>query len=315
MICVDFHCDVLYKLLLDDKLKFQGEGASGLDVTYERLRSGAAALQTFAVFIPDERPDFGEMQPILESVDLFYEKVLACPEMRMVKTASDLEACLHEGKTGALLSLEGVDGLRGSLTALRNLYRLGVRAAGLTWNHSNWAADGALEPRGGGLTAQGRAFVQECNRLGILVDVSHLSERAFWDVLDVSTKPVIASHSNARALCDHPRNLTDLQIKAIIEGGGLIGITYVPMFLSSSGQAVIQDVVKHIDHICSLGGERHLMLGSDFDGIDQHVEGLTHPGQVNSLIEQLLKRYTRDRTEAIVFGNAVRFLMGQLPAD
>ncbi|MFD0587506.1 dipeptidase [Paenibacillus sp. GCM10027627] len=310
---IDFHCDALYKMLNDGNLAFENGRPGVLDVTYERLRGSDALLQVFAVFISSDRPDHGTIHPILESVDLLYEKVLACPDMRLILTVSDLEECIQDGKTGALLSLEGIDGLRGSLSALRNLYRLGVRAAGFTWNHANWAADGVMEPRGGGLTALGKIFVRECNELGIVVDVSHLSERAFWDMAALSSKPIIASHSNARSVCDHPRNLTDLQIRAIVEGKGRIGITYVPAFVHSSGNAAISNLIAHIEHICELGGERHLMLGSDFDGIDKHVQGLTHPGQVYALIEELLKRYSQEQTEAFVYGNALSFLRGQLP--
>lgn len=312
---VDFHCDVLSKLLKDRELTFEGNKPGVLDVTLDRLKKGNVMLQTFAVFISPDRSDYDDMSPILESIDLFYEKVLSYPEMKMIRTASDLDACIYEGKIGALLSLEGVSGLRGKLSSLRLLQRLGVRAAGLTWNDANWAADGVMEARGGGLTSQGAAFVQECNRLGVIVDVSHLSERAFWDVAALSSKPIVASHSNARELCDHPRNLTDLQIRTVIECGGLIGVTYVPQFVREEGDATIDDVLRHVEHICTLGGERNLALGSDFDGIDRHVQGLVHPGQVVALQEALLKRYSADQAEGILSGNAISFLRGQLPVD
>ncbi|MEK3882217.1 dipeptidase [Paenibacillus sp. PL2-23] len=310
---VDFHCDVLSKLLKDGNLSFEEEAGGALDVTYGRLREQNALLQTFAVYISPSRPDYRSMDPILDSIDLLYEKVLKLPDMRLVETRADLEACLKDGQTGALLSLEGAMGLGGKLSALRILHRLGVRAMGFTWNDANWAADGAMEARGGGLTAQGAAFVKACNELGIIIDVSHLSERAFWDVAELSEQPIIASHSNARALCDHPRNLTDLQIQAIIECGGVIGVTYVPMFLKANGQAGIVDVVEHMEHICALGGENSLMLGSDFDGIEQYVEGLQHPGQVTGLRQAMLGRFTETLTERIWSGNAISFLQRSLP--
>ena len=182
-----------------------------LDVTYERLKAAGTILQTFAVYIPTMLN--GRLEPIIESLDRFHQCILSCGDMVWVRSAADLRAVIQEGKIGALLSLEGIDGLQGRLSNLRVLHQLGVRAAGLTWNHANFAADGAMEPRGGGLTAVGKLFVEECNHLDIIVDVSHLSEQAFWDVAKQSVKPIIASHSNARALCDHPRNLTDDQIK------------------------------------------------------------------------------------------------------
>src|SRR5690606_13789139 len=205
------------------------------------------------------------------SIDILYEQVLTCDGMKLVTSSADLDECIRSGQTGALLSLEGVGGLQGRLSMLRLLFRLGVRAAGLTWNHANWAADGVMESRGGGLTDAGRSFVAECNELGIIVDVSHLSVRAFWDVAALSTKPIIASHSNARAICDHPRNLDDHQITELIRGNGRIGITYVPWFVTSGPQASVSDLLRHIDHICGLGGVQHLMLGSDFDGISRYM--------------------------------------------
>lgn len=310
---VDFHCDALSKLLKDDELSFEGNKPGVLDVTYGRLRESGTLLQTFAVYISSKSPGEREIDPILENIDLLYEKVLSLPDMRLVRSASDLEACMHDGKTGALLSLEGIKGLQGRTSMLRILHRLGVRAAGFTWNDANWAADGVMEPRGGGLTAAGAKFVRACNELGIIIDVSHMSERAFWDTAALSSKPFIASHSNAQALCNHPRNLTDLQIKAIIECGGLIGITYVPYFVRSDGIATIDDVLAHVEHICSLGGENHLMLGSDFDGIESYVESLTHPGQVERLRNAILKRFSETQTERIMAGNAVDFLRKQLP--
>ncbi|RIX51752.1 membrane dipeptidase [Paenibacillus nanensis] len=312
---VDFHCDALSKLLRDEELTFEGNKPGALDVTYGKLRESGTLLQAFAVYISTSRADEQQIDPILESIDLFYEKVLTLPDMRLVRSAADLEACIADGKTGALLSLEGIKGLQGRESMLRILYRLGVRAAGFTWNDANWSADGVMEPRGGGLTAKGAEFVRACNELGIIIDVSHMSERAFWDTAGLSSKPIIASHSNAQALCAHPRNLTDLQIRAIIECGGLIGITYVPYFVRSDGGATIDDVLAHIDHICSLGGENHLMLGSDFDGIERYVESLTHPGQVEMLREAMLRRFSEPLTERILSGNAVAFLKNNLPAE
>ncbi|MNZ99514.1 Membrane dipeptidase [compost metagenome] len=230
-----------------------------------------------------------------------------------MRTSEDLDYCIREQKTGALLSLEGVDGLQGQLSMLRVMHQLGVRAAGLTWNHANWAADGALEPRGGGLTAKGRLFVEECGRLGVMLDVSHLSEQAFWDTAELARGPIIASHSNARALCDHPRNLTDDQIKRIIAQHGLIGITYVPWFVSKADVVTVDDVIRHIEHICEQGGEQHIMLGSDFDGIDQYIVGLTQPREVAALYEALLRVYSQRQTDLFMYGNAVRFLRRNLP--
>lgn len=310
---VDFHCDVLYKMLLDDTLMFQASKLGSLDVTYERLKASGTVLQTFAIYIPQSMN--GRLEPILESLDRFHQFVLSCENMVWVRTVKELDSCIRDGKIGALLSLEGVDGLNGQMSMLRILHQLGVRAAGLTWNHANWAADGAMEPRGGGLTVKGRLFVEQCNNLGIIIDVSHLSDRAFWDIAELSSQPFIASHSNARAVCEHPRNLTDEQIAAIIKAQGLIGVTYVPWFVSHAEVVTIDHLLHHIEHICELGGEHGVMLGSDFDGIDRYIVGLSHPGELYALQEALLKRYTEQQVKQFMSENAIRFLRTNLPND
>ncbi|MFB9329777.1 dipeptidase [Paenibacillus aurantiacus] len=308
---IDFHCDVLWKLLDDETLSFEHDTSGKLDVTLPRLREAGAGLQTFAIFISSTMPK--TMEPILKSIDLFYAKVVAAPNMMLIQTKQDLEKAEQSGRIGALLSLEGADGLQGDMAMLRMLYRLGVRACGLTWNNANWGADGATESRGGGLTRKGMEFVRECNRLGILLDVSHLSEKSFWDMADATAEPLIASHSNAKALCDHPRNLTDEQIRALIAMDGRIGITYVPQFIVQDGKATVDDCVRHIEHMCELGGESHIMLGSDFDGIDTHVTGLAHPGELYRFREALHKLYRDDTVAGFLKDNAFRLLQRHLP--
>ncbi|QHW34904.1 membrane dipeptidase [Paenibacillus rhizovicinus] len=308
----DFHCDVLWKLLEDPTLSFIDDDRNKLDVTLPRLKQAGATFQTFAVYVP-ERMD-KTMVPILQSIDLFYRKVLVSPEVTFIRTAGDITALqLKPGVIGAMLSLEGADGLQGDPAMLRMLYVLGVRAIGLTWNNANWAADGVLETRGGGLTKKGRAFVEECNRLGILLDMSHLSDRAFWDMMQASSRPVIASHSNSRSHCQHPRNLTDDQIKALLAAGGLIGVTFVPQFVSSRVPAGIADVLRHVERICEFGGEQQLMFGSDFDGIDHYVDGLSHPGELHRLQDALLARYSEEQVKSFFEKNAMGFLAMHLP--
>lgn len=313
---VDFHCDVLSKLLENEKLPFAGGGtpegtAGGLDVTWERLSESGTLLQTFAIYIPEKLGK--SIDPILKSVDLFIRHIIQEPGMAFVRTRGELRQAQVDGKTGALLSLEGVDGLQGDFTALRILYYLGVRALGLTWNHANWAADGVMEPRGGGLTAKGRQLVRACNELGIMLDVSHLTDKGFWETVECTSRPLIASHSNSRKICPHPRNLTDEQFRTIVAMGGRVGITYVPWFVSSEGDASVAGVVRHIDHMCGLGGEKHIMLGSDFDGIARHIPGLAHPGEVERLIEHLLRHYNEEQVRGFISDNALRYLEQHLP--
>jgi len=310
---IDFHCDVISKLLLEHRLDFHKEDFSDkLDVTLQSLLDADYMIQVFAVYIPSDHPK--DLITIMKSIEIFYERISNHPNIIVVDSPIDVERCKATNKVGAILSLEGVDGLQGHIFLTSLLYRLGVRFAGLTWNAMNWAADGVMEASGAGLSSLGRDFVVQCNNLGITIDVSHLSERSFWDVIKVSSKPVIASHSNVKSICDHPRNLTDDQISAIIEKNGLIGITYVPWFVVTGEKATIADLIKHIDHIIQLGGENHIMLGSDFDGIESYIEGLRSPRDVDKLEAMLLQRYDVEIVEKIMWRNAYQFLLRNLNA-
>lgn len=187
----------------------------------------------------------------------------------------------------ALLSVEGGECLNGELSILRQLYRLGVRSMLLTWNHRNLLADGVEEECGGGLTEFGRLVVAEMNRLGMIIDVSHLCEASFYEVISLSSKPVIASHSNAGAICPHVRNLNDSQLKTIAANGGVVGINFYPRFLNNTDKANLDDVVKHIEHVCSVTGENHIGIGADFDGIDCTPDGLEGTQCIPALFERL----------------------------
>ena len=195
----------------------------------------------------------------------------------------------------------------GSLDNLRTLYRLGVRGMGLTWNYRNEVADGCLEPKPGGLTIFGRQVIQEMNRLGMMIDVSHVAESGFWDTLELSDSPVIASHSNVRALCDHPRNMSDHQIDAMIQKDGVIGLSFIPYFNTSEKRTVyVDDLLRHLDYICARGGVEHVAFGSDFDGEDLTFGDLTRASRYEYLLNELLKRYKTEEVEKFVQKNWLR---------
>jgi membrane dipeptidase len=201
-------------------------------------------------------------------VDAFYREIEDnSDKLIFATTGSDVDKAREEGKIAALLSIEGGEALDGRIELLRIFYRLGVRLMTLTWSLRNELADGAFEGRtGGGLTRFGVEVVEEMDRLGMVVDVSHLSEAGFWDVMKVSERPIIASHSNSKALCSHPRNLTDEQAKAIAEKGGVIGVNFAGYFLGE-GRRSLAGVIEHIDYLSALIGPEHVGLGSDFDGL------------------------------------------------
>lgn len=298
---IDLHCDALYKLA-EGKGQLVFRTAEELDANLERLQKGKVKLQCFAVFIDPEVKSDHKFTAALEQIDYFYEEVLAKnPEMKQLHSWHDA-AALKPGEIGAVLTLEGVDPVGNDLTKLRALIQLGVRSVGLTWNHANLAADGAEEPRGGGLTELGYEMVRLHNEKKILTDVSHLSERAFWDVLASADDP-FASHSNARALCDHPRNLTDEQANALFKHKGMVHVVFYPKFLTGSEQASISDIIRHIDHFCSLGGEKLIGFGSDFDGINVHVSGLSDASMYQNLINELLKTYSEEQVRGFAGEN------------
>lgn len=215
--------------------------------------------------------DFGQVDHLRQSLELmeaFHSEHDENPdELRLVRTSEDLRALRSTDQIGFVLHWEGV-GAAESLSVLRLAWRLGLRAASLTWNGPTPVADGSGSGRDAGLTEYGCELVREMNRLGIVVDVSHLSDSGFADVCELSTQPVIASHSNARSVYDHPRNLTDEQIEMIAAGGGVIGVCAYPAMLSATDQPHVTDVVRHIEHICRVAGPRHVGVGCDFtDGI------------------------------------------------
>ena len=297
----DAHCDVLLKLYLEP-----GSGAfqskQSLHITYPQLLHGKGKVQLFAIYIPSELKPGQRFQAAMEMVNMFYHQVLdRNPKMKLITSKKDVDR-LADDEIGALLTLEGAEAVEEDLTKLEILYKLGVRSVGLTWNWANAAADGALEPRGGGLTNFGHDMVTFLNEKCIWTDVSHLCENAFWDVMETADFP-IASHSNAYSICPNPRNLKNDQIEALIKKNSVMGITFVPPFLNKKGTAEISDVIRHIEHVCSLGGEDHIGFGSDFDGIDETVKGLSSYVQYDNLINTLHRYYSEKQVKKFLFDN------------
>ncbi|MFZ0444467.1 MAG: dipeptidase [Bacillus sp. (in: firmicutes)] len=306
---IDLHCDALFKLS-EAKGKLSFAHSPELNTNIEKLKIGGVKVQCFAIFIEPDVPSDQQFQAVLGQVHYFYEEVLGKnPEMKQIKKWSDFHT-LKSGEIGAMLTLEGVDAIGNDITKLTILYQLGVRSIGLTWNQANLAADGAEEPRGGGLTVFGKEIVCWNNEHHVLTDVSHLCERSFWDVMELAKYP-IASHSNSRKLCDHPRNLTDEQARAMFKKGGMIHVVYYPTFIRETGGASIDDLIAHIDHFCSLGGKEQIGLGSDFDGISTFVKDLEDASKNQNLIEKLLGYYKEDDVKGFAYQN----FLNHLPMD
>ncbi|MEI5906263.1 dipeptidase [Bacillus spongiae] len=299
----DAHCDVLYKLYQYPSINFQH--SDDLHITATQLEKHGSKVQLFAIFLPPDLLPGARFQAALKMIDLFYEKILKPnPNMKMVKSKAEIEQ-LKADETGVMLSLEGCEGIEGDLLKLKTLLRLGVASVGLTWNWANEVADGAMEPRGGGLTRFGKEVILTLNQHKIWTDVSHLSERAFWETIEIAQYPV-ASHSNSYTICPHPRNLRDDQAKAIFERKGCIGITFVPFFTQKNGKAKINDVIQHVEKMCELGGEDHIGFGSDFDGISETIIGLSSYKDYDKLIDELYRCYSSTQVGKFLYDNFLR---------
>jgi membrane dipeptidase len=241
---------------------------------------------------PDPRYYSMAAKHTLTLLDALHQQIAADPGVALVTTVAELRAARAAGKLAIFLCIEGGEALEGELALLRMYHRLGVRVLGLTWNHRNALADGAMEwETGGGLSTFGKAVVKEMNRLGMVVDMSHLAPRPFFDVLEVSADPVLFTHGNVRAIFDHPRNLTDEQIKALAAHGGVFGISFVGIFMAQPGSPLtIDDVVRQIDHVVQLVGPDHVAIGSDFDGTNWTPTGLESVLGLPKLVAALMNR-------------------------
>jgi membrane dipeptidase len=313
----DAHCDTAHAVLRGEPV-LAGPAPGHVDLP--RLRLGGVRWQVFALWVePAHKPERA-LARALQLWDAMDRAAAASGgALAICRTPRDLDAARRSGGVGAILGLEGAEAIGTDLATLRAWHALGLRVLGLTWNERNALADGAGEARaGGGLTRFGREVVAECNRLGIVVDASHLCERAFWDLLEVSRQPVIASHSNAFALCPHERNLRDAQIRALAAAGGVIGCNFFPEFLDPDpDRADVARVCDHIDAICSLAGVRHAGLGSDFDGIGRTPRGLEDCSRFPAVAEELRRRgYAEEAVRQILGGNFLRVfreVWGALP--
>ncbi|WP_157729525.1 dipeptidase [Tumebacillus algifaecis] len=302
---IDGHADILYRMEKEG-LRFY-EDKDNLHLNYDRIVKAGIDLQFFVLFVEPKYTPAEQLTIHLNMIEQFYSEVVGGGKFRPILKKGDLERNLAAGYRSGLLSIEGGDCIQSDLRILRTMYRLGVRAMGLTWNQANCIADGCGEKIDRGLTPFGRDVVREMNRLGMIVDVAHLGEKGFWDVMEVAKAPVIASHANARAIHDHRRNLHDNQLQALFKTGGLIGVTFVPMFVGT-GDVAISDLMRHIDHILELGGEDHLGIGSDFDGIEWTMTDLRHGGDLPRLQERLFKAYGEDVMKKIMGGNFKRVI-------
>lgn len=305
----DAHLDTLSKMLGFGWERL-ADIPSDSHVTAARLRRSGVGVAVFALFTEKYDPRLPPHLRTLRMIDMAHS--LACENAEWIELAGDMKSirrARRAGRIAMVLSIENGIAVEKDLGLLRSFHRLGVRMMSLTWNYRNRLGDGVVgsPARRRGLTSLGRETLREMERLGMIVDVSHLSERTFWDVMEATNAPVVATHSNAHKICKHPRNLTDGQIRAISESGGFVGLNFCPDFLYLGGEASMRDVIRHARHIAEVGGTKVLVVGSDFDGIYSTPKGLEHIGKIGKLAGALRRAGFSDaEVEAIANKNFLR---------
>ena len=308
---VDTHNDVL-NAIENQGRDFRTRSSVG-HTDLPRLIESGMRLQFFSCFLPSAYKPERALSQQLEIIDRYWRVVGDDREhFRTVLARQDVLALDEDPRIGGLISLEGAEAVA-SVPVLRMLHRLGVRCIALTWNERNHLADGVgMEAGGGGLSPLGLEVVAEMQRLGILFDVSHIHPRGFWHYVENSEGPFIASHSNAKAVHEHRRNLDDDQIRAIAARDGSIGLNFAPAFVHED--ATLDDVIAHADHMLSLVGDRHVHLGADLDGIDSTPTGLEDVTRLGALADGMLRRgYSEESVRKIMGENMKRVLLAVLP--
>jgi membrane dipeptidase len=288
-----------------------------------RMKEGGIGAQFFAVYVAAGYVNGNHSaNRTLQMIDTVRHDIIAKypNDFAFATTAGDIEAAHKRGKIAALMGIEGGHAIEDSLRLLRDYYVLGVRYMTLTHaNTNNWADSSGDVTRAdvqhhNGLTDFGKDVVREMNRLGMMVDISHVADKTFWDALEVSKAPIFASHSSCRALADVPRNMTDEMIVALAKKGGVVQINFSCGFLKAgpgAPRATLGDVVAHIDHIKTIAGVGAVGIGSDFDGVQCTPEGLDDISKFPNLTRALLEKgYSAEDIRKIYGGNLLRVMRG-----
>ena len=352
---IDGHNDLPYALrdagAMDLASVDLAEPVSFTQTDLPRLAAGGLGAQFWSVYVPASLAGEAAVVTTLEQIDLVHRMVRRYPDrLELALTAADVERIFAAGRLASLIGAEGGHSIASSMGVLRMLYALGVRYLTLTHNSNvPWADSATDEPQAGGLTGFGRAVVGEMQRLGMLVDLSHVSPGTMRDALDVAEAPVMFSHSSARALCDHPRNVPDDVLARLPGNGGLCMVTFVPDFVSPEcaawaaqltadmrergldpwdfdvreqaaqqraaadprPTATLAQVADHVEHVREVAGIGHVGLGGDMDGTLQLPDGLTDVSCYPALFAELLRRgWTEDDCARLAGGNLLRVLRG-----
>jgi membrane dipeptidase len=305
----DAHTDTLIRISQGANI-CQRSDEGHLDLA--RMRQGGVDAQFFSIWMNASYRGRSAISHTLTLIDRLVKNFDDCPDqVGLALNAGDVERLNREGRIAALMGIEGGHAIGGDLSALRTYYRLGVRYIGLTWSNTNEFADASEDrARWNGLNDLGREVVREMNRIGMIIDVSHLSDRAFWDVTEVTSQPVIASHSSARGVHHVVRNMSDEMLRAVAANGGVVCVNFYSRFLSPDpGRAPFEALIDHIDHMVRVAGADHVGLGSDFDGVDSLPLGIDDVSDMPKITEALLARgYPPEDIRKILGLNLLRVL-------
>ena len=303
---IDLHCDTAYRMIKED-LSINDDACK---VNIEKLKKGGALAQTFAFFVDlEEEKDpydaFTSMyNNFIKEVDKNKDKI------EIVRNRDELKQCNNNGKIGAFLSIEEGEVLKGDVSKVLDVYEKGIRMLTLTWNYENSIGypNVNFKYKDKGLKEKGIEIVNEMERVGIIPDCSHLSDGGFYDLSKICKKPFIATHSNARAIKNHPRNLTDDMIKILSNKGGVMGLNFCSDFVAEDEVTKVLKIAKHAKHIKNVGGIDVLSIGSDFDGIENEVE-IKDTSEMDKLYYGLKKEgFTDDDIEKVFYKNIIRVL-------
>lgn len=289
----DLHCDTTLRPWRHGIEMWENDG----HISFKRgleLPGYAQCFAFFMSFFKDEGPEKFEEAYAVFQAQLEKNKEVAV----QCRTADEVQAALDRKKIAAVLTIEGAEALGCDPGRIDSAVEKGIRMVGLTWNFEN-ALSGSCKT-GNGLTDTGREFVRRAQKAHILIDTSHLSEKGFYDICDITEGPVMASHSNAAGVFPHERNLTDEQFKLICQTGGCAGINLYAAFLGEK-DVTFETVYQHIDHFLQLGGENHIALGGDLDGCEELPQGFNHVDDYNALGEFLVQRGLSEQTVANIF--------------
>ena len=301
----DGHCDTVYRCFNTKESLLQNMGHVALD----RVGGFSAYAQIFALFWDAAQSPAEGLLSLTKSMVTLYQEELRRNADRVVhcRNAFEIDGAVKAGKAAALLSVEGAELLECDPQNLELAGQWGVKLINPTWNRANILSGSHCEDSDRGLSDAGRCFVREAERIGILMDVSHLSERGFWDLMEMTELPVVASHSNSRKIYPHSRGLSDDQFRAIVQSGGVAGLNFYSEFVGKP--ATVDGMVRHVEHWLEIGGENVVALGADLDGCDSLPQGIAGIQNVPCLWTALSERgYSDSLLKKLFWDNWYRLM-------